>query len=64
MHEDPDFAQAQVFLDLLTKQTRTLAHELRLARYRDAASGDELAGELRTIQRFIARLQHRFPQDR
>ncbi|WP_405177747.1 hypothetical protein OG225_26245 [Nocardia sp. NBC_01377] len=58
---DPaDHAQAQVFLDLLKAQAYKLKRDLARAP-RDSFTARELEYELRTVQRFISRLQDRFP---
>ena len=62
MHEDPDLAQAQVFLELLTNRAGALTRELGLAHRLHPASRAELVVELRAIQRFIDRLHRRFPE--
>ncbi len=61
---DPaDHAQAQVFLDLLAAQAKTLRRDLARTP-RDSPAARELEYELRTVQRFIARLESRFPPAR
>ncbi|MEV0298709.1 hypothetical protein [Nocardia sp. NPDC050710] len=59
--EKADHAQAQVFLHLLTHEARTLTHEI-MRTYGPAAH--HLEAELRMVQRYIARLQRRFPDTR
>ncbi|MFI6364979.1 hypothetical protein ACIBG0_19730 [Nocardia sp. NPDC050630] len=62
MYEDPDLAQAQVFLELLANRGESLTRELGRAQRLTPAYRAELVVELRAIQRFIDRLHRRFPE--
>ncbi|MEV5834075.1 hypothetical protein [Nocardia sp. NPDC052112] len=62
MYEDPDLAQAQVFLELLANQAEVLSRELGFANRLAPTSREEMVGELRAIQRYIDRIHRRFPQ--
>ncbi|MGY4099780.1 hypothetical protein ACW2Q0_09505 [Nocardia sp. R16R-3T] len=62
MYEDPDLAQAQVFLELLANRAEALTRELGFAHRLDSPPREELVNELRAVQRFIDRIHRRFPE--
>jgi hypothetical protein len=62
MEQDPDLAQARVFLDLLASHARALHREAEFTHRHNPTARAELAAELRTIERFADRLHRRFPE--
>ncbi len=63
MFDDPDIAQARVFLDLLAAQARTLARAIATAeRTFQAQRLRELHAELHTVRNCIARIHCRYPE--
>ncbi|MEV0033231.1 hypothetical protein [Nocardia sp. NPDC050793] len=62
MDEDPDLAQARVFLELLANRATALDRELGFAHRLSPASRAESVAERRTLQRYIDRIRRRFPE--
>ncbi|MGW4091313.1 hypothetical protein [Nocardia sp. NPDC004750] len=62
MEYDADLAQAQVFVELLTRQARTLARDIASTYRHDPAARHELYRELCVVRRYIDRLHRRFPE--
>lgn len=60
MYEDPDIAQARVFLDELDQHARKLSRAIGAA----PPNITELRAELSTLRTTIAKLQARFPEIR
>ncbi|MFI9632677.1 hypothetical protein ACIHAX_08290 [Nocardia sp. NPDC051929] len=61
MEYDADLAQARVFLELLTRQARTLARDIESTYRHDPAARHALYSELCVVRRYIDRLHRRFP---
>ncbi|PXX58352.1 hypothetical protein DFR70_11434 [Nocardia tenerifensis] len=62
MSDDPDIAQARVFLDLLAAHARTLARAINTAeRTFQTRRLRDLHAELHTVRRCIARIHCRYP---
>ncbi|WP_159843752.1 hypothetical protein [Nocardia sp. CY41] len=62
MEQDADLAQARVFLELLTRQARTLARDIEFSYRGDPAARHQLHSELCVVRRYIERLHRRFPE--